>query len=142
MCHNPATMALPVVSFFVLGFVLAQAAWWILARTAGGAGDEAFAGAPAFRFMMLAAVELVVAAVAFGGTLLAASGSRLAGSTAKAGFVACAGGATTSTIAAGPFALIPRVLPGEAQLLVYIVVAAIVSAAIGALLGLAFRSRS
>ena len=44
-----------------------------------------------------------------------------------------------ATVAAGPYALIPRVLPGEAQLVVYIVAAAIVSAAFGALVAVAFR---
>ena len=131
---------MPLIATFVGGFVLAQAIWWFAARASGGGTDEyALGGAPTFRFVVLAGVEVVVAAVCFGAVLaLVARGRRLEGGP-KSWFVALVAGATTATIAAGPYALIPRIVEGEAMLLIYIVAAAIVSAAFGALVASAFR---
>ena len=131
---------MPLIATFVGGFVLAQALWFLAASSSGGGTDEyALGGAPTFRFMMLAGVEVLVAAVCFGAILsLVARGRRLE-SAPKAWFVALVAGATTATIAAGPYALIPRIVSGEAMLLIYIVAAAIVSAAFAALVASAFR---
>jgi hypothetical protein len=94
------------------------------------------------RFALLAGVEIAVAAVAFGIVLaLAAQGRALRG-TGKALFVAVVAGAATSTIAAGPFALIPPIIPGEGMLFVYIVAGGLISAAFAALVGRAFRGEA
>lgn len=128
---------MPVVTSFVVGFILAQTAWWFAARSAMSAA--ALGSESTFRFLMLASVEILVAAVAFGIALTLVSRSRLAAASVKSCFVAFVAGATSSTIAAGPYALIPRIVEGEAQLLVYIVAALLISAAFGALVGAAFR---
>jgi hypothetical protein len=128
---------MPVVITFVAGFVLAQTTWWFAARSAMSA--SALGSESTFRFLMLAGVEILVAAGAFGIALALISRSRLPATSVKSCFVAFVAGATCSTVAAGPYALIPRILEGEAQLLVYIVAASLISAAFGALVGAAFR---
>lgn len=128
---------MPIVVSFVVGFVLAQTTWWFAARSAMSAA--ALGSESTFRFLMLAGVEILVAAVAFGIALEVISRSRLAAASVKSCFVAFAAGATTSTVAAGPYALVPRLVQGEGQLLIYIVAAMLVSAAFGALVGAAFR---
>lgn len=128
---------MPIVSTFVAGFILAQATWWFAARSAMSAA--ALGSESTFRFFMLAGVEILVAAVAFGVALALVSKGRMAVTSAKSFFVAVVAGATTSTVTAGPYALVPRILEGEGQLLVYIVAAVLVSAAFGALVGVAFR---
>lgn len=128
---------MPMVVSFVVGFVLAQTSWWFAARSAMSAA--ALGSESTFRFLMLAGVEILVAAVAFGIALAVISRSRLAAASVKSCFVAFVAGATTSTVAAGPYALVPRLVQGEGQLLIYIVAAMLVSAAFGALVGAAFR---
>ena len=126
-------------SNFIGGFILAQAIWWFAAGSSGGTDEYALGGAPTFRFMMLAAIEVLVAAVCFGGVLGLLTRSRPLASTPKSWFVAFVAGATTATIAAGPYALIPNIVKGEAMLLIYIVAAAVLSAASAALVAMAFR---
>jgi hypothetical protein len=128
---------MPVVASFVVGFILCQSAWWFLARSAMSA--SALGSESTFRFLMLAGVEILVAAVAFGIALAVVSRSRLAAASAKSCFVAFIAGATCSTVAAGPYALIPRIVEGEGQFLVYIAAALLISAAFGALVGAAFK---
>ena len=132
---------MPLIATFVGGFVLAQALWWFAARSSGGTDEYALGGAPTFRFIMLAGVEVLVAAICFGAVLTLLSRMRVLSSTPKSSFVALVAGATTATIAAGPYALIPRIVEGEAMLVIYIVAAAIVSAAFGALVAMAFRGQ-
>jgi dolichyl-phosphate-mannose--protein O-mannosyl transferase len=128
---------MPVVVSFVVGFVLAQTTWWFAARSAMSAA--ALGSESTFRFLMLAGVEILVSAIAFGIAVALASKSRLAAASIKSCFVAFLAGATTSTVAAGPYALVPRIVEGEGQLAIYIVAAILVSAAFGALVGAAFR---
>jgi hypothetical protein len=128
---------MPNVTSFVVGFILAQSLWWFAARSAMSAA--ALGSESTFRFFMLAGVEILVAAVAFGLALAFVARSRITATTVKSCFVAFVAGATTSTVTAGPYALIPRIVEGEGQLLVYIVAAVLVSAAFGALVGAAFR---
>ena len=130
---------MPLIATFVGGFILAQAIWWFAAGSSGGTDEYALGGAPTFRFLMLAGVEVLVAAVCFGAVVALVSRGRRIESAPKAWFVAFVSGATTATIAAGPYALIPRIVAGEAMLLIYIVAAAIVSALFGALFASAFR---
>lgn len=126
---------------FVFGFMAAQATWWVAAGASIAGGDAAaLGGAPAFRFLMIAGVEILVAAGCFAiAATLAAQGSTL-DARAKSVLVSLVAGAATATIAAGPHALIPPVVKGEAQLLVYVLAAAVLSAALGALVGRAFRA--
>ncbi len=129
-----------ITTSFVLGFVIAQAGWWLAANgVISPENSAAFGGAPVVRFALLAAVEVLVAAVAFGIVLsLVAQGRSLVGSR-KALFVAFVAGAATSTVAAGPFALIPPIIEGEGMLFVYIVGGGVLSAAFAALVARAFR---
>jgi hypothetical protein len=128
---------MPAVTSFVVGFILAQTAWWYAARSAMSA--SALGSESTFRFLILACVEILVAAGAFGIALALVSRFRLAAASVKSCFVAFVAGATCSTVAAGPYALIPRLVEGEGQLLVYILAASLISAAFGALVGAAFR---
>lgn len=130
---------MPLIGSFVGGFVLAQIVWWFAARSSGGTDEYALGGAPTFRFLMLAGVEILVAAACFGAAMALTARARELASVPKAWFVAFVSGAITATIAAGPYALIPRIVAGEAMLLIYIVAAAVVSALFGALVGAAFR---
>ena len=129
---------MPIVTSFVVGFILAQSTWWFAARSAMSAA--ALGSESTFRFLMVAGVEILVAAIAFGVALSLVSKSRAITASVKSFFVAFVAGATTSTVAAGPYALIPRIDEGEAQLLVYVVAAVLVSAAFGVLVGVAFRT--
>ncbi|HET7402921.1 MAG TPA: hypothetical protein VFJ62_14100 [Usitatibacter sp.] len=131
-----------IVTSFVLGFVLAQAGWWIAARGASPDDPAAFGGAPVVRFALLAGVEILVAAVAFGIVLAIAAQGRVLLAVPKARVVSFLAGAATSTIAAGPFALIPPVIHGEGMLFVYIVAGGLISAAFAALVGRAFRGEA
>lgn len=128
---------MPIVVSFVVGFILAQSIWWYAARSAMSAA--ALGSESTFRFLMLAGVEIMVAAVAFGVALVLVSKTRHVAASVKSCFVAFVAGATTSTVAAGPYALVPRIVEGEGQLLVYIAAAIVVSAAFGALVAVAFR---
>jgi hypothetical protein len=131
-----------IVTSFVLGFVLAQAGWWIAARGASPDDPAAFGGAPMVRFALLAGVEIVVAAAAFGIVLALVAEGRVLLASAKACFVAFVAGAVTSTVAAGPFALIPPIIAGEGMLFVYIIAGGLISAAFAALVGRAFRGEA
>ena len=132
-----------IVTSFVLGFVLAQSGWWLAARGVVSPEDTAaFGGAPVVRFALLAGVEIVVAAAAFGVVLALVAQGRELVTSAKAYFVAFVAGAATSTVAAGPFALIPPIIQGEGMLLVYIIAGGILSAAFAALVGRAFRGEA
>lgn len=131
-----------IVSAFVLGFIMAQSGWWIAARNVISPEDSAaLGGAPVVRFALLAGVEIVVAAVAFGAVLAFVAQDRALPLSAKAIFVAFVAGAVTSTVAAGPFALIPPVIDGEGMLFVYIVAGGLLSAAFALLVGRAFRGQ-
>ena len=131
-----------IVTSFVMGFVLAQSGWWIAARGASPDDPAAFGGAPVVRFALLAGVEILVAAVAFGIVLAIAAQGRVVPPVRKALFVSFLAGAATSTIAAGPFALIPPVIQGEGMLFVYIIAGGLISAAFAALVGRAFRGEA
>jgi hypothetical protein len=129
-----------IVASFVVGFVMAQSAWWIAARgVIDPENSAAFGGAPVVRFALLAGVEILVAAVAFGVVLAFASQGRALAASPKAIFVTLFAGAITATVAAGPFALIPPIVGGEGMLFVYIVVGGLISAAFALLVGRAFR---
>ena len=129
-----------IVTSFVLGFVLAQSGWWIAARgVVTPENSAAFGGAPVVRFALLAGVEIVVAAAVFGVILALVAQGRVLRSSPKALFVAFVAGAITSTVAAGPFALIPPIIAGEGMLFVYIVAGGLLSAAFALLVGRAFR---
>ena len=129
-----------IVTSFVVGFVLAQSGWWMAASGVVSPDDaSAFGGAPVVRFALLAGVEILVAAIAFGVVLAFIAQGRALRSSPKAIFVAFLAGAATSTVAAGPFALIPPILEGEGMLFVYIVAGGLLSAAFAALVGRAFR---
>lgn len=130
---------MPLVAAFVFGSVLAQLGWW-LAASGATASDAAGAEAPAFRFMMVAGIQILVAAAAFGTALSFAARSQSVPNNLKSCLVAAFAGAMTLTLTGAPYALVPRVLPGEAQMLILIVVGAVVSAFLGALVGSAFRT--
>ncbi len=126
-----------IVGFF-LGFVLAQGGWWLAAREAAGAGED---GGAAMRFLLLDTVEVLVACALFALTMtFVARGARVGGAT-KALVLAIVAGATTSTLTAPPSSLVPRLLPGDAQFILDIAAAAVVSAAFGWLMARAFCER-
>lgn len=132
-----------IVSAFVVGFIVAQSGWWIAARNLiSPENTAALGGAPVVRFALLAGVEIVVAAVAFGAVLAFVAQGRAITASAKAIFVAFVAGAVTATVAAGPFALIPPVIEGEGMLFVYIVAGGLLSAAFAWLVGRAFRGEA
>ena len=131
---------MPIVVSFVVGFIAAQVTWWLAAQGSLSPNDAAaVAGAPMFRYLMLAGAETLASAIAFGIALMLASRSRLADPGAKSCLLSFAAGALTETIAAGPYALIPRIVQGEGMLLIWIIAAVLVSIAFGALVGVAFR---
>ena len=124
-----------LVIAFAVGCLLAQLGWSL-------AGGESTAfGAPPFRFLMLVGIEIVVAAVAFAGGVFSGAKSGLVGMSAKSVGVAFFSGVLTLTVAGAPYSLIPRLVSGEAQMLILIVAAGVVSAFLGALTGAAFRMR-
>lgn len=132
-----------IVATFVVGFVVAQSAWWMAARGVIDADNAAaLGGAPVVRFVLLAGVEIVVAAAAFAVVLSMAAQGRVLASSAKAIFVALLAGAVTATVAAGPFALVPQVIVGEGMLFVYIVAGGLLSAGFALLVGRAFRAET
>lgn len=128
-----------IIASFVAGFILAQSAWWFAARSAMSAA--ALGSESTFRFLMVAGAEILISAIAFGVAVALVSKARAVAVSFKSCFVAFVAGATTSTVAAGPYALVPRIVAGEAQLLVYIAAAILVSSAFGALVAVAFRER-
>ena len=130
--YNGAPM--PVALAFIVGCIAAQVLWSLLA------GDSSALGAPTFRFMMLAAIEIVVAAVAFTGAMFASVRQHELVVDVKSCAVAFFAGALTLTVAGAPYSLVPRIVQGEAQLAILIGVAAVVSAFLGALVGAAFRA--
>ena len=125
-----------IVSFF-LGFVVAQAVWWF---AAGGAGAGS-AAAPSLPFILLDVVEILVASACFALALVLIARSQGLRRSAAEVLVAFVAGAITSTVAAPPSALVPRVFPGDGQFLVDIFAAAIVSGAFGWLVAAAFSNR-
>lgn len=125
---------MPLVLAFILGCILAQLGWSLAAR------DAQALGAPAFRFMMLAGIEILVAAVAFAGALFAGAKSRPCVVSAKSVGVAFFSGALTLTVAGTPYSLVPRLVQGEAQYVILIAAAVLVSAFLGTLVGAAFRA--
>jgi hypothetical protein len=128
-----------IVSFFV-GFLAAQAVWWFAAGETLNTSAADSAGAFSMRYVLLDVVEVLVASACFTFALAVAGrarGLRKAGGAVLLAFVA---GATTSTLAAPPSALVPRLLAGDGQFFVDIVAAALVSAAFGWLVAAAFRN--
>jgi hypothetical protein len=126
---------MPLLAAFAVGCILAQLGWSL------AAGDASALGAPTFRFMMLAGIEILVSAIAFGGGLYAGAKSQELRMGAKACAVAFFSGVLTLTVAGAPYSLVPRLAQGEAQLVILIVAAAVVSTFLGALVGAAFRTR-
>ena len=125
---------MPVVAAFILGCIIAQGSWSLLAS------DASALGAPTFRFLLLAAIEILVATVAFAGAMFAAVRAHQLAVDARSCGVAFFAGGLTLTVAGAPYSLVPRIVQGEAQLVILIGVAAIVSAFLGALVGAAFRA--
>jgi hypothetical protein len=129
-----------IVSFFV-GFIAAQAAWWFAAgETLGGNGLGSGAGF-SMRFALLDVVEVLVASASFAIVVALAGRGRGLRRTAGGLLLALVAGATTSTLAAPPSALTPRLLAGDGQFLVDILAAAIVSAIFGWIVAAAFASQ-
>ena len=131
---------MPLIASFIVGALLAQLGWW-LAASGATASDATSAAAPAFRFMMVAGIQILVASAAFGIALAIATQSQPVAANLRSCMVAIFAGAMTMTFAGAPYSLVPRLVEGEAQLLILIVVAAVVSAFLGALVGAAFRER-
>ena len=119
---------------FIAGSIVAQVTWSLLSV------DSSALGAPTFRFAMLASIEIVLATVAFTAALFASARGSLSPPTAKSCAVAFFAGALTLTVAGAPYSLVPRIVQGEAQYVILIGAAAIVSAFLGALVGSAFRT--
>ena len=129
-----------IVASFVVGFLMAQSGWWIAARgVIDPENTAALGGAPIVRFVLLAGVEILVAAFAFTAVLALVAQGRALVASRKGIFVAVLAGAVTATVAAGPFALIPPIIAGENMLFVYIVAGGLLSAAFALLVGRAFR---
>jgi hypothetical protein len=129
------------ILLFFAGFVVAQGGWWFAARQAvGGVDAGAFGGGDSMRLVLLASVEVVVATACFAIALSVAARVRTPGASAAGLCLAVVAGATTSTLTAGPFALVPRLFAGEAQALVNMIAAALVSAVFGWLVASAFRA--
>jgi hypothetical protein len=126
-----------IVSFF-LGFVVAQAVWWVAAGETFGA---AVGGGFNMRFALLDVVEVLVASACFAIVVALATRGRGLRRAGGAVLLALVSGAVTSTIAAPPSALVPRVLAGDGQFLVDIAAAAVVSALFGWLVASAFAVR-
>ncbi|HXN15433.1 MAG TPA: hypothetical protein VN878_03595 [Usitatibacter sp.] len=134
---------LAIVASFVTGFVLTLSGWWFAARTvASGADAAAFESEPALQFMLLASVEVLVAATTFAIVTAFFSRARHPVASGAGCFVAFAAGAMTSTVSAGPYALVPRVFEGEAQLVIYVVAAATISALLGGLVAAVLRKQA
>jgi len=126
-----------IVSFFV-GFIVAQAVWWL---AAGGTLAITAPSGAGLAFVLLDIVEVLVASASFAlglGLTGRARGLRRAGGAILLALVA---GATTSTIAAPPSALVPRLFAGDGQFIVDIIAAAIVSIAFGWLVAAAYSNR-
>jgi len=132
VCENDGPLMFLALAF-VAGCILAQVSWSLAAQDANALG------APTFRFMMLAGIEILVAAGAFALALFGVAKSQRVPADAKSCAVAFISGALTLTVAGAPYSLVPRIVQGEAQLAILIVAAALVSAFLGALVGAAFR---
>lgn len=115
-----------IVSFF-LGFVLAQAGWWF------AAGETS-----TLPFVLLDIVEVLVASACFALAVALTGRTRRLRRAGGALLLSLVAGATTSTIAAPPSALVPRLLAGDGQFVIDIIAAALVSAAFGWLVASAF----
>lgn len=122
-----------LVLAFVAGCIFAQVGWSLAAQDANALG------APTFRFMLLAGIEILVAAGTFAWALFGVAKSRRVPADAKSCGVAFFSGVLTLTVAGAPYSLVPRIVQGEAYLLILIAAAAVVSAFLGALVGAAFR---
>jgi hypothetical protein len=120
---------------FAVGCLLAQLGWSL------AAGDATAFGAPPFRFLMLAGIEIVIATVAFAGGVIAGAKSAAVTVSPKSIGVAFFSGVLTLTVAGAPYSLVPRLVSGEAQMFILIIAAAAVSLFLGALAGAAFRMR-
>jgi hypothetical protein len=129
-------LVMPFVLAFIVGCILAQLGWSLAAQDANALG------APTFRFMMLAGIEILAASAAFAGALFASARTQPVAANVKSCAVSFVAGALTLTVAGAPYSLVPRIVPGEAQLLILIVAAALVSAFLGALVGAAFRAQT
>jgi hypothetical protein len=129
---------MPLIASFIVGALIAQLGWW-LAASGATAADASSAAAPTFQFLMVAGIQILVAGAAFGIALSVAAKSQPVPSTVKSCLVAAFSGAVTLTFAGIPYSLVPRMMEGEAQLVILIVVAAVASACLGALVGAAFR---
>ena len=132
MCENDGPLMFLALAF-VAGCILAQVSWSLAAQDANALG------APTFRFMMLAGIEILVAAGAFTLALFGVAKAQRVPAEPKSCAVAFVSGALTLTVAGAPYSLVPRIVQGEAQLAILIVAAALVSAFLGALVGAAFR---
>jgi len=129
-----------IVSFFT-GFIVAQGVWWFAAgETLGGGGLGTGAGF-SMRFALLDVVEVLVASASFAIVVALAARGRGLRRAGGALLLALIAGATTSTVAAPPSALTPRLLSGDGQFLVDIFAAAIVSAFFGWIVAAAFAAR-
>ncbi|HXZ48223.1 MAG TPA: hypothetical protein VEG27_04330 [Usitatibacter sp.] len=123
-----------IVSFFA-GLVVAQGVWWIAAgEMLVGKGVEPM------RFFLLDGVEVVGAAACFALALAAAGRVRRLRRAPGAVLLSLMAGATTSTFVGPPSALVPQVLPGDAQFVIDIVAAVIASAVFGWLVASAYAA--
>jgi len=127
-----------IVGYF-LGFVLAQAVWWFAAGQSFGATGSAASGP--LRFVLLDGVEVLVSSAAFALAIGLAARARRLRKRTGALLLSILAGATASTLAAPPSALVPRLLAGEGQFFVDIAAAVLVSFAFGWLVAAAFGSR-
>lgn len=130
-----AAPAMVLVTAFALGCIFAQLGWTLAANDASALGESTF------RFLLLAAIEIVIAAAAFGGGMAAGAKSFPVQMGAKSLPVAFFSGVLTLTVAGAPYSLVPRLVTGDAQMVILIIAAAVVSAFLGALVGAAFRVR-
>lgn len=127
-----------VVVCFFIGFIVAQAVWWFAAGESFAAGAQ---GSFSMPVLLLDLVEVLVASACFAIAVVLTARGRGVRRAGTALLLALVAGAATSTIAAPPSALVPRVLAGDGQFLVEIVAAAIVSGFFGWLVASAFAVR-
>ena len=115
---------------FSAGFLLGQA-WALFAFRHALGGSDVFS----LRFLIVLAIETVVAALAF---LFA---SRVGGLRPSAGayLAALAAGVATNAVTVGAYAQVPVVVQGDAQLVLYVVAVGLLSAIAGWLLTKVFR---
>ena len=112
---------------FSVGFLLGQALAVFAFRHALEAGAIDGEGFVSSRFFIVLAIETVAAALAF---FFGARLGRLNAS-APAWLVALLLGVITNAITVGAYALVPPIIQGDAQLVLYVVTVALFSAAAG-----------